>query len=304
MLGMATVFFCVMWCSIPDFDDQFSIKAELKYRFIVGLLGIFALIVSFVVMNRNGITRTLFLDTVEIGLTLFSVWLSTIWSLMVNGLQVVPLCCQRAVIARRRRRSTVGGSAVKMSMSNNRDGNLSVLSMSGVQASDRSQHSKGSSGTRTVSGVSVVGSSSIMSPRSMTPRSKVTQEQKQPVTLADILQHYRTFNALMDHLVKEFSTENLLCITEFMQFKVWHFEQNMAQLLVFGVQVQLPLHNPKVPQSALVNRTDLTVIDKVQALVWKYVVTGADLEGMYICINLNTHKKQTIDRLCVCVYVK
>ena len=123
-------------------------------------------------------------------------------------------------------------------------------------------------------------------------------------SLKRILAHRKTYTAFIDHLIREFSFENLLCVTEMMQYRTLY-----AQLLIVNqehssvpVLVRLPLNNPSFPQSRIVFNNHFTKDDErvtaqcieyvVKALLSKYVVSGCELQ-----VNLAHAMRQTYEAL-------
>ena len=126
-----------------------------------------------------------------------------------------------------------------------------------------------------------------------------------------VLKHYETLNEFMQHLIKEFSIENMLVVIEFVQFR-----QHYAR--VFGIEysslpslrIELPLDDPQFPKSSIVYGTAASdsdtgggtgtgsaknsrksgedgstvraMVSSIRALIEKYIVPGSEFE-----INVN-----------------
>eukprot|EP01084_Bolivina_argentea_P257439 433737_1 len=107
-------------------------------------------------------------------------------------------------------------------------------------------------------------------------------------SLHKILRNKLSFNVFMHHLLKEFSSENLLCILEYYQFKLMiidsHNNVNATDTNTNYMEVeneQLELHKslidfrlPSVdimPRSVIVYDKELSIEDKVNLLVEKYI---------------------------------
>lgn len=148
--------------------------------------------------------------------------------------------------------------------------------------------------------------------------SAVDMNSFQRVTMLDVLSSPEGFDLFLLHILKEFSTENMLAVIEFTQFQqyfndesVWDRMDNEELSLQISMsvyessaiptmaplssgsastkergmkseraKVRLPQHVP----SSLVVHSDESIIDKVKALVEKYIVVGSKFE-----LNLSGH---------------
>ena len=110
------------------------------------------------------------------------------------------------------------------------------------------------------------------------------------VSLKDVLKYRSTYNQFMGHLILEFSIENLLAVTEFMQYREHYHQQvlimhSMSPISIASLHVDLPLNHKEFPKSALVYHHDMhtqhTQEDMKKcaiALMRKYILNGALFE--------------------------
>lgn len=110
-----------------------------------------------------------------------------------------------------------------------------------------------------------------------------------------VLSRFETLSLFMQHCIREFSTENLLCICECMAFKHKFLPRNPTGDAHkdgdggVGVMVDLDFGHEQMPRSTLVHETHGDDIDAViTALCLKYVVRMPDFE---INVSSPTRKK-------------
>ena len=106
--------------------------------------------------------------------------------------------------------------------------------------------------------------------------------------MREILSHMDTYATFISHLIHEFSFENLLCVTEMMQYRTLYahlFRMDHDNDACIPDLLRLPLHDPLFPQSRIVfndrfqSRASAQCIEYVvKALLNKYIVTGCELE--------------------------
>eukprot|EP01083_Nonionella_stella_P155028 500260_1 len=116
-------------------------------------------------------------------------------------------------------------------------------------------------------------------------------ETVQTESLAEILSQRQSLNTFMTYLCSEWSMESLLCIIECCQFKAfarnngYHSDENELDVL------SLPLD--KLPQSAIVYDSELSLKEKLTKIVRKYVSEGSTLQ-----VNIGHDVRCKLESLC------
>eukprot|EP01084_Bolivina_argentea_P271847 462660_1 len=98
-----------------------------------------------------------------------------------------------------------------------------------------------------------------------------------PMDLRQILEHQFGYELFMEHLVKEHANENLLSLTEFMQFKYLLIEDNKIDDTLMINEVEINLPSDYIPKSSIVYG-ESSYENKIYKLYNKYVRVGSEYE--------------------------
>eukprot|EP01083_Nonionella_stella_P123814 373331_1 len=110
----------------------------------------------------------------------------------------------------------------------------------------------------------------------MVKNSTVKNSAEQPLSLANILKEKLSFQSFMTHLLREFSSENLLAILECFQFKMMVSDMNeqsqdRVHLVLDEGVAKYSVPCDGMPQSVIVYDDEHTVAEKAARLIEKYV---------------------------------
>ena len=123
--------------------------------------------------------------------------------------------------------------------------------------------------------------------------------------LIDVLSDREGFDLFVVHLLKEFSTENVLAVVELTQYRTYYQDvdwgldyllrdrpkQSQSLRMSNGGNrlIQIPEH---VPRSEVIHDDELEMVDKVRYLVEKYIVEGARFQ-----VNISgIQRQETMDK--------
>ena len=105
---------------------------------------------------------------------------------------------------------------------------------------------------------------------------KITTTYMRWLRLRHILKHKESYYLFMEYLLHEFSHENLLALTEMVQFQSHALELGpMPSNMEAQDELVMTLAHD-IPQSAIVNDANMTLKEKARALIGKYLLNSSE----------------------------